>query len=146
MHRVPGLLALSLLLYGCAVAPAHIVELTPQQAVFGAAEHPDEGIAGTFKFEVRGGGRQLAWLYINSETDYRDQRCLTVRFPPGLAQAFEEQLKADPVVALQGKTIRVTGVARRTTIWFFSHGRQTNKYYYQTHIPITNLDQIEILH
>jgi hypothetical protein len=84
-------------------------------------------------------------LYLNSEGDYRDQRCLTVALTPPVAQALEAALGADPVVALRGKSVRVVGTAQRVTVWFYSNGRRTDKYYYQTQIQIGDISQISVL-
>jgi hypothetical protein len=94
---------------------------------------------------VRGAGRQNGWLYLNSETDYRDQRNLTIALPPKAARELEAQLGDDPVIAMKGKTIRVTGTAQRTTIWFLENGKRSNSYYYQTHVRLMDLSQIRIL-
>jgi len=120
------------------------VELTPIQAILAAAEK-EEGVTGVFRFEVKGAGRQGGLLYLRSETDYRDQRCLTLALMPPAAQALEAALGQDPVVAMKGKSIRATGTAQRITIWFFSNGIRTDKYYYQTQIRIRDISQVRIL-
>ena len=138
------LLILIGLVAGCATAPTTTAELTPFQAILSAAERPEEGVTGVFRMEVRGGGRQDDFLYLNSETDYRDQRCLTLALPQSAALALEHKLGGDPVVALKGKTLRVTGTAKRTTIVFRSNGVAAG-YYYQTHVLITDSAQISIV-
>jgi hypothetical protein len=143
---------LVLALAGCASADrssppstgtASGAEITPTQAILAAAERP-AGISGIFEMEVRGGGRQNDWLYLNSEADYRDQRCLTIAIPPTVAPEVERQIGGDPVVELRGKTIRVRGTAKRTTIWFISNGVRTDKYYYQTHVLVTDPAQVAV--
>ena len=134
------------LVAGCATAPTTTTaELTPFQAILSAAERPEEGVTGVFRMEVRGGGRQDDFLYLNSEADYRDQRCLTLALPQSAALALEHKLGGDPTVALKGKTLRVTGTAKRTTIGFRNNGVMTDKYYYQTHVLITDPSQISIV-
>ena len=118
--------------------------ITPMQAVFAAAEHP-EGVSGTFEMDVRSGGRQDDWLYLNSEADYRDQRCLTVESPPALALQLERRLGGDPTAILRGKTVRVIGTALRTKIWFVSNGLPTDKYYYQTHVRLLGLGMLSVM-
>ena len=44
--------------------------------------------------------------------------------------------------ALQGRTIRVDGEARRVRIDFLAGGRPTGKYYYQTHVVIERGEQL----
>lgn len=110
-----------------------------------AAAEKDEGVTGVFRFEVKGAGRQDGWLYLNSEIDYRDQRCLTLALTPPAAQALEATLGQDPVVALKGKSVRAVGTAQRITVWFISNGIRTDKYYYQTQIRIRDISQIRVL-
>lgn len=138
---------LAALLAGCTTVPPQdrgVPDTTPPQAIMGAAESPD-GIEGFFKFEVRGAGRQGDWLYLNSEADYRDQRCLTVAIPQAVAQALELKILGDPLELMKGRTIRVSGAAKRTTIWFLSNGVRTNSYYYQTQIRVSDISQIAVL-
>src|SRR5436190_5345582 len=93
-------------------------DLTPIQAIVAAAERP-EGVTGTFLMEVRRADREDDTLYLNSEEDYRDQRCLTIAIPKDVASALERKVEGDPAVALKGKKIRVTGTAKRKTVWFY---------------------------
>lgn len=90
-------------------------------------------------------GSQDNFTYLNSELDYRDQRNLTIAISPGAARQLEAQLGAPPTVALKGKRILVNGVAVRTKIVFLADGKPTDKYYYQTHVRVTDATQIELL-
>src|SRR5581483_4812340 len=96
---------------------ASIIE--PLQAVLAAADRP-EGITGTFRLQVKNAGRQEGWLYLDSEEDYHDPRCLVVALPPSAAQDLGRLLGDDPVVSLRSRTIKVSGTALRTKIVFFS--------------------------
>jgi len=138
------LLVLAGLFAGCTTTPAPTTDLTPTQAILVAAQQP-EGVTGTFKMEVQSGGRHDDSLYLNSETDYRDQRCLVIALPKDAALDLERMVGGDPVVILKGKTVRVTGTAKRTTIWFISNGVKTDKYYYQTQVRLTDASQISIV-
>lgn len=119
------------------------VYLTPYDAIWRAAEAPKRGVTGSFKMTVRAHGAQSGVAYLNSEMDYRDPRNLSLDILPvsqaGMAEKFGKPS------ALLGKTIAITGTAKRTKIWFFSDGRRTQKYYYQTHIAIVSPDQIAIV-
>ena len=119
-------------------------DLTPIQAIVAAAERP-EGVTGTFLMEVRRGDREDDTLYLNSEKDYCDQRCLTIAIPKDVASALERKVEGDPAVALKGKKIRVTGTAKRKTVWFYYMKVRSDKYYYQTHVQITDASQISIV-
>jgi hypothetical protein len=144
MRRSIIFLAVLALLAGCATTPVPTADLTPSQAIFAAAERP-EGVTGTFKIEVRSGGRQDDSLYLDSEADYRDQRCLVIALPKDVALELERRVAGDPVVVLKGKSIRVTGIAKRTTIWFFMNGVRTDKYYFQTQVRLTDASQLSII-
>jgi hypothetical protein len=109
-----------------------------------AAEHPD-GITGVFRFVVRRTDHQDGFLYVDSERDYRDPRCLVLEVPPLVEQELMRNLGTDSISTLVGKTVRVSGTAKRVTIWIFVNGLKSDKYYYQTHIPIRDLSQLEIL-
>jgi len=138
------LLSLSVLMSSCASGPSSLTaDIPPSAAVISAAEHP---ITGVFRLQVRGAGRRDGRLYLNSETDYRDQRCLTIAIPDEIAELLAARLGGDPALVLMGKVIRVKGEARRVTIGFFEHdGTPTKEYYFQTHVLIENADQIEVL-
>jgi hypothetical protein len=129
---------------GCTTTPIPMADLTPTQAILAAAERP-EGVTGTFKMEVRSGGRQGDLLYLDSEADYRDQRCLVIALPQDVALDLQRRVAGDPVAVLKGKSIRVSGTAKRTTIWFFSNGVRTDKYYYQTQVRLTDISQIRVI-
>lgn len=95
--------------------------------------------------EVRGAGRKDGRLYLNSESDYRDQRCLTIAIPDAIADLLCVRMGGDLAEILKGRTIRVTGTAVKTKIVFRTpDGRLTGKYYYQTHVAVTAMDQIAV--
>jgi len=137
-------LLLSALVSSCALAPqSSSGDIQPSDAVIAAADHP---ITGVFRLQVRGAGRRDRRLYLNSESDYRDQRCLTVAIPEEIAAKLAAKLGGDPAVILKGRVIRVKGEARRVTIRLFEHdGTPMKEYYFQTHVQIEDIDQIEVL-
>jgi hypothetical protein len=141
-------LALSLLLAaGCTnpgveTRPESVI--SPREAIVGAAERPDQGVTGLFAFEIKGTGRQDNHVYLNSEADYRDQRCLTIAIRPAAVTELTDRLGGDPVALLKGKTLRVRGTAKRVTIRFYSNGVPTSSYYYQTQVFVDDLSHLEI--
>jgi len=118
--------------------------IQPAQAVQLAAEAAPNGVSGVFALRVQATGTQDDFTYLNSELDYRDQRNLTIAIAPTAARQLETQLGANPLVALKGKRILVNGVATRAKIVFLSDGKPTDKYYYQTHVRVTDPKQIAI--
>ena len=130
--------ALAAGLSACAAA------LTPMQAIFAAATAAPEGVPGVFVMQVRNAGRQDGRLFLNSEADYRDQRSLTVAISPSAFAGLEARFGRPLDTALVGQRIAVTGEARRTRIDFTGNGLPTGKYYFQTHVVVTDADQIAL--
>jgi len=93
---------------------------------------------------VQSTGTQGDRSFLNSEMDYRDQRNLTVALTRRAAEELWERIGADPMVALKGRNILVTGSAVRTKIYFFAQGVMTDKYYYQTHVNVSNANQVVV--
>lgn len=146
---LPVVFALTLL-SGCANAPlsgisnTELSSLMPRQAILLAADAAPASVSGTFVLSVKATGTQNNYVYLNSEADYRDQRCLTISLTPEVAQQLTTRLGESPITALKGREILVQGSAIRTKINFFSDGKATGKYYYQTHVNVTNADQITV--
>lgn len=133
-------------LSGCASSREQVASqfIDPGEAVLRAAAAPNIGITGVFAVTVRGTGRAKA-VHLNSEADYRDPRNLSIVIVPAVAAELEHDLGSPPEKALRGKRILVSGTAKRTRIDFVVHGRPTGKYYYQTHVRVTDASQIKIL-
>ena len=150
-REFPFFLALALL-GGCATtssvnvpagAPVRANVLVPLQAIALAADAAPVGVRGVFELQVLASGRQGAYLYLNSEADYRDQRCLTIEIAPDAVRQLEAEHGNPLPEFFQGRHIRVAGEAIRTKIFFSHNGRVTEKYYYQTHVRVTDPAQIE---
>ncbi|MFC5594575.1 hypothetical protein [Lysobacter niastensis] len=118
---------------------------TPADAIRRAAEKAPNGAIGMFEIQVVASGRDATNIYLNSEADYRDPRNLTVRFGPAATKAFTKQFGQAPDVALKGKRIAVAGYARQQRIDFTVGGKPTGKYYYQTHLEVTDPKQIYLV-
>ncbi|MBS0633159.1 MAG: hypothetical protein JSS11_14710 [Verrucomicrobia bacterium] len=123
-------------------APIAVV-LTPQEAIFAAANRP-AGVSGLFRMTVLGTGRKDGYLYLNSEFDYRDQRCLTLELTNNVDRDLRNKLAGDPTVSLLGKEVIVAGNARQVKVWLYFQGLKSTKYYYQTHIRVSDLSQLLI--
>ena len=118
--------------------------LQPAQAIQLAADAAPRGVRGTFVLQVRGTGTDDGRVYLNSETDYRDQRNLTIAITPAAAGALTARLGAPPAAALAGQRIVVDGVATRVRIDFTVDGHPSGKYYYQTQVQVTDAAQIRV--
>ena len=138
----------SLSLFACSSAPVKdstVKTISPVQAVVAAAEAAPNLVSGVFEMNIKGTGRLGGFIYLNSETDYRDQRCLTLAIHPSAIPGFVQKYGTDPDSYLKNKMVHVSGEARRVKIWFNSNGKRTESYYYQTHVLVTNESQIEVL-
>lgn len=104
-----------------------------------------DGIKGTFQLPIKTSGNQRGIIYLNTERDYRDRRNITVAIHPKLIDAFTKKYGESPELYFINKIIEVTGEAKRMKIFFFSKGKVTKKYYFQTHIRVASLNQIKVL-
>ncbi|WP_394002653.1 hypothetical protein ACF3M1_16955 [Luteimonas sp. WGS1318] len=118
--------------------------LQPAQAIQLAADAAPRDVPGLFSMQVQATGEQGGEIYLNSEADYRDQRNLTVALTPAAAQQLALRLGEPLAVALDRKRILVRGSARRVRIDFTTAGQPTGKYYYQTHVRVTDAAQIQL--
>jgi len=131
-----------LALAGGATARSQGDAIPPMLAIERAAGLAPGGYPGTFVMTVRASGRQGSSLYLNSESDYRDPRNLSLEVRPVAQAQLESRLGAPAETVLQGRTIQVDGEARRVRIDFTVGGRPTGKYYYQTHVVIERGEQL----
>lgn len=129
---------------GCNPTPEAGLWIDPGQAVLRAAAAPRTGVTGVFAMTVKATGRTDK-VHLNSERDYRDPRNLSIAVMPAAAAELETKFGASPEAAMQGKNILVAGTARRVRIDFIVDGKPTGKYYYQTHVRVTDASQIQIL-
>lgn len=131
---------------GCASVPPPSAStwIEPGQAVLQAAAAPRTGVTGVFAMTVKATGRTDR-IHLNSEADYRDPRNLSIAVTPRAAAQLEARLHAPADEALQGRRILVSGTARRTRIDFLVDGKRSGKYYYQTHVQVTDASQIQVL-
>jgi len=134
----------ALFLSACSLTPSinisdtmNLIALTEQKA--------PKGIHGTFKFQIKASGVKKGDVYLNTEVDYRDRRAITIALSPDVVSELSNKYGSNPETYFIDKYIEVSGEAKRTIIDFISRGRKTNKYYYQTHIKVTQLSQIKVL-
>jgi len=117
--------------------------IPPMAAVMLAAQAEGNGVPGVFALQVAATGHDKGEQFLDSEADYRDQRNLTVRFTAGAVAAFRAKHGQDPEIALKGRQLTVAGYAQRVRIDFTYAGKPTGKFYYQTHVVVTDPAQVE---
>lgn len=117
----------------------------PVAAVMLAADSDAKRTPGIFVMDVLATGRSGADLFLNSELDYRDQRNLSIRILPEAQTELRRRHGADIDNLFKGFRISVLGWAVRTRIEFRHDGLPTGKYYYQTHVAVSDADRIEVI-
>ena len=115
------------------------------QLIEQTALNAPEGVKGTFQFSIKTSGIERNIVYLNTELDYRDRRSITLALHPKTIVGFTDKYGSSPEAYFINKNIEVIGEAKQMKIWFFSKGKKTEKYYFQTHIRVTSIDQIKIL-
>ncbi len=103
------------------------------------------GVKGVFHLPIKASGVKREFTYLNTEDDYRDRRNITIAIYPQVTSAFIKQYGTTPETYFINKTIEVTGEAKRVKIYFNSNGKYSGKYYFQTHIDVSSLQQIKIV-
>ncbi|TWB19066.1 hypothetical protein FBZ89_108123 [Nitrospirillum amazonense] len=130
----------SVLLAGCATQP-----LTTEDAVHYAAAVAPDVYSDTYILDVVATGRENGRIFLNSQEDYRDPHTLTIEILPSAVPAFRQTYGQDADAYFKGHRITVLGEARRVTIWYLNQsGERTGQSYYQTHIVVSDPDQIKI--
>lgn len=122
--------------------PPQEVILSPREAIEKAADAAPAGVFAQFEMTIAAVGEQFSMVYLNSQEDYRDQRCLTVAISPEAQEELRERFGRNLEKALKGKTIRIAGTARRVRIDFIVDRKPTGKYYYQTHVNMDSIKQL----
>lgn len=111
-----------------------------------AAASAPEGVRGEYVLSIKAAGKQGNVVYLNTELDYRDQRNVTVALHPNIIPQLEAKYSVSAEALFIGKTIRVQGDAQRVRIDFIdAQLKPSGKYYFQTHIRISNATQINIV-
>ncbi|MCB1582224.1 MAG: dipeptidase [Xanthomonadales bacterium] len=103
-----------------------------------------KGLRGEFLLHIKNTGKQYSRIYLNTQEDYRDRRNITVALLPSFQEAFRAKYDTDIRSYYEDKTILVKGKAKRVKIWFTPGGKRSTKYYFQTHIEVSDLSQISI--
>lgn len=119
-------------------------QLEPQPAInaITLAATRRDGVPGVFEVLVRGTGSDEKFVYANTMADYRDPASLTIRFTSEAAQALAKPRGGTARDLLMDKRLVVAGFVRRERIDLLREGRPTGRYYYQTHLWVTDAAQV----
>lgn len=107
-------------------------------------KYPEE-IRGTFQIPIKATGSQGGIIYLNSDLDYRDPKSVAVALLPSTIEPFTNAYGSSPDLYFLNKTIEVIGKVKRVKIYMYKNGKRTKKYYFQTHIKVTNIEQVKVL-
>ena len=118
--------------------------MAPWKAVELAALYTPDGIDGTFDLLVENTGVKDGYVFLNSESDFRDQRNLSIAIGPKAVQALTVTLKGPPQDTLRGKRVRVKGTAKRLQVYFVRDGKPTEHFLYQTYVNVDDPAQIQV--
>ncbi|MDO6692688.1 hypothetical protein Q4574_05305 [Aliiglaciecola sp. 3_MG-2023] len=131
---------------GCSTTPVLKTSDTVQ-IIKNAADSAPDGVQGVYTFTIQATGSQRGdnRIFLNTEIDYRDQRNITIALSFNAVKELIAATQQSPEDYFKGKTIQVTGEAKRVKIHFTTMGRRTGKYYYQTHIKVTDASQIMVV-
>lgn len=137
---------------GCSVSAYQPVAEYPgttadtMEIIRSAAQSAPKGVKGEYLLRIKATGKQGALLYLNTETDYRDQRNVTVALSSNVIAQLKTLYDVTPEQFFTGKKIRVKGDAQRVRIDFMNaEHKPSGKYYFQTHIDVSHISQIELV-
>ncbi len=119
--------------------------VTAYDAVMLAADAAPKMVPGIFIIRVQASARIDGELFLNSELDYRDPRCLSIRIRPDALPGLQARYGPDVGDALSDEVILVRGYARQVRIDFIERGMPTGKFYYQTHVVVTDASRVETM-
>ncbi|WP_260483772.1 hypothetical protein [Sphingomicrobium flavum] len=115
----------------------------PETAIAAAKDQKD-GVGGLFVMTVESVAKAGKTLYLNSHDDYRDRGNLSIAVNMDIYDQLRRSVGGDPEVILEGKRIRVAGVAKATPIK--RRGRSDDQVsYYQTRVYVYDARQIEVI-
>jgi hypothetical protein len=102
-------------------------------------------VKGVFELTVNGTGSDKKWGYLNSSKNYRIKNNLTIKLSKHIVKRLSKKYGQNPLEYLKGKTIRVKGQANKVKIHKVENGKSTNLVYFQSHVVLEAINNIEIV-
>ncbi len=102
-------------------------------------------VKGVFELTVNGTGKDGGWYYLNSNKNYRIKNNLTISFSKHIYKRLSKKYGKDPLEFLIGKKIHVKGEAKKVKIHKIENGKVTNLVYFQSHVILDAIKNIEIV-
>lgn len=112
-----------------------------------AAAKSDGGrvIYGTFAMTVQSTGGEHDLFFLNSDKDYHSPKNLSATLQPAALAELKKLHGNDLAAFFTGRTIWVTGEARRAPIIFVNNGSPTGQGYYQHRVYVSRASQISLM-
>lgn len=102
-------------------------------------------VKGVFELTVNGTGKDKKWGYLNSSKNYRIKNNLTIKLSKHILKRLTKKYGQNPLEYLKGKKIRVKGQAKKAKIHKLENGKKTNLVYFQSHVVLEAIKNIEIV-
>lgn len=102
-------------------------------------------VKGVFEFTVRASGKDKKLGYLNSNLNYRTKYCLTIVLSKHIRKRLAEKYGKDPLDFFIGKKVRVKGEVKKAKIHKVENKKVTNLVYFQSHIVLDAIKNIEIV-
>ncbi len=102
-------------------------------------------VKGVFEMKIRAGGEDKRWVYLNSNFNYRTKYNLTIKFSKNIRKRLTKKYGNDPLKFFIGKKIRVKGEAKKIKIHKIENGKVTNLVYFQSHVILDAIKNIEVI-
>lgn len=116
--------------------------VAPAEAIRRANAAEPKPVPATFVLRIQAGARLDNTVFLNSEPNYKDPRCLTLAVEDDAAKALAARFGEAPETALKGKRVRVVGLAYKVPIFI---ERNPEPAYYQTHVVVIDARQLEVV-
>ncbi len=102
-------------------------------------------VKGVFEFTIRASGKEKNKGYLNSNLNYRTKYNLTIVLSKHIRKRLTEKYGKDPLDFFIGKKVRVKGEAKKAKIHKIENKKVTNLVYFQSHIVLDTIKNIEIV-
>lgn len=116
---------------------------TPVEIIISKSKKRKNGYFANVDFIIRGSalGKDGS-LYINSERNYKSPKSLNINISADIVAELMDTYDFSCPREIIGKSVSVNGLAKQVKIG----NKDKSKYYYQTQVRVTDIDQIKIIY
>ena len=83
--------------------------------------------------------------YLNALENYKKPENISIVISSSLASKLNNHLNIESLNELTHKNIEVSGIVKRTKIYFHEKGLNTGKFYYQNHLNLSDIEHISLV-